>query len=193
MGKMSVKGLVVGAVLALSGCAHHVRTAPEVAADDTYRIGRDDILDVVVWRDNDLTKTLPVRPDGMIAVPLVGEVKAEGKTPNELADELKSKLGAYIQEPKVTVMVHEVNSRNIFVTGEVAKPGVFALKGRVSVLQAIALAGGFNAFANQDGILVIRQGKNGGRIPVRYSDLISDDTSSQKDFPLQPGDTIVVP
>ena len=186
-------GLALVAAMA-SGCAHSNKTLP-VAKDEAYRIGREDVLDVAVWRDNDMSRQVPVRPDGFISLPMVGDVKAEGKTTDELANELKSKLTPYIQDPKVSVIVHEVNSSRIFVTGEVAHPGVYPLRGKVSVVQALAVAGGFTPFADQEGIVVIRQGKDAGKYPVRYSDLVtlSDDGTKSAEAFLQPGDTIVVP
>jgi polysaccharide export outer membrane protein len=182
----------LAAVLA-AGCAHHGSSQIPVAqADEPYRIGPEDILDVAVWRDPDLSKTLAVRPDGFISLPIVGEVRADGKTPSELAAEIKKRLSPYVQQPNVTVIVREVNSSRVFVTGEVAHPGAFPLKGRVSLLQAIALAGGFSEFANTDGIMVIRPGKDGGKIPVRYDDLIAR-KDAQRDLYLRAGDTVVVP
>ncbi|MFL5321054.1 MAG: polysaccharide biosynthesis/export family protein [Myxococcaceae bacterium] len=186
-------GLVVAAAMA-SGCAHSQKTLP-VAKDEAYRIGREDVLDVAVWRDADMSRQVPVRPDGFISLPMVGDVKAEGKTTDELANELKTKLTPYIQDPKVSVILHEVNSSRIYVTGEVTHPGVYPLKGRVSVVQALAVAGGFTPFADQDGIVVIRQGKDAGKYPVRYSDLVKldDDQKGTTEAFLQPGDTIIVP
>lgn len=197
MVRVSARGMAVVAVLLLGGCAHRAKTAPVSHEEAVYRIGHEDVLDVAVWKDPDLSRVVPVRPDGFISMPLAGEIQAAGKTPDELAAAIKAKLSPYVQEPKVTVIVREINSSRVFVTGEVAHPGAYPLRGRVSVLQAIALAGGLSAFANQDGIVVIRQGKDGGQIPVRYSDLISDeadkDKQEQKDFMLRPGDTVVVP
>ncbi|MFP2904398.1 polysaccharide biosynthesis/export family protein [Pyxidicoccus sp. 3LFB2] len=190
MGKTSAGFWTVLGVVLLSGCAHQ----PQVKVDNSeqpYRIGREDVLDVAVWRDPELSRTLPVRPDGFISMPMVGEVQAAGKTPTELAEALKQSFRPYVQEPRVTVIVREVNSSRVFVTGEVANPGAYPLRGRVSLLQAIALAGGFTDFANSDGIVVIRTDANGGQIPVRYSDLISPDGGQE--LILRPGDTIVVP
>jgi polysaccharide export outer membrane protein len=182
------------AVISLAGCAHHAQPVPVSNVDEPFRIGREDVLDIAVWRDADLSRTLPVRPDGFISMPMVGEIQAEGKTPAELSEEIKTRLAPYIQQPRVTVMVHEVNSARIFVTGEVAHPGAFPMKGRISVVQAIALAGGFSDFANKDGILVIRQGQGqeGAEIPVRYSDMVADN-NNRRDLFLKPGDTVVVP
>ncbi|MFB1484798.1 polysaccharide biosynthesis/export family protein [Corallococcus sp. RDP092CA] len=176
-------------MLLLSGCAHQQALKVD-NSEQPYRIGREDVLDVSVWRDQELSRTVPVRPDGFISVPMVGEVQAAGKTPTELAELLKTGLQPYVQEPRVTVIVREVNSSRVFVTGEVAHPGAYPLRGRVSLLQAIALAGGFTDFANSDGIVVIRTDGKGGQIPVRYSDLVSPDGES---VILRPGDTVVVP
>ena len=179
--------------LQLAGCAHEQPPPPvaAAAADEPYRIGREDVLDISVWRDADLSRTLPVRPDGFITLPMAGEIQAEGRTTVELEQDISRRLEKYIQSPRVTVMVREVNSARVFVTGEVQKPGAFPLRGNVSVLQALAMAGGLTEFADRNGMVVIR-GSNGPRIPVRYSDLV-DRRGQGADFPLQAGDTVVVP
>lgn len=193
----------VAAVALLPGCANRTRTAPAMK-EEPYRIGREDVLDISVWRDPELSRVLPVRPDGFISIPLAGELQAAGKTPAQLAEEIKSRLAPVIQQPKVTVMVREVNSARVYVTGEVAHPGAYPLRGRVSVLQAIALAGGFTDFANHDDIVVIRKGDQGGQYPVRYSELLSSEQAgtggsgegeerADPDLLLLPGDTVVVP
>ena len=183
-------GLLIGGLL-LGGCAHEQTSAPAAAAEEPYRIGKEDLLDVSVWRDPDLSRTLPVRPDGFITLPMVGEVQAEGRTTVELEQDVARRLEKYIQTPRVTVMVREVNSARVYVTGEVQKPGAFPLRGQVTVLQAVAMAGGLTEFADRDGMMVIRA-NNGPRIPVRYSDLITR-RAQGADFPLLPGDTVVVP
>jgi len=186
-----IGGLLLGGLL-LGGCAHEqTAAAPAATAEEPYRIGKEDVLDVSVWRDADLSRTLPVRPDGFITLPMVGEVQAEGRTTVELEQDIAHRLQKYIQTPRVTVMVREVNSSRVYVTGEVQKPGAFPLRGQVTVLQALAMAGGLTEFADRNGMMVIR-GNNGPHIPVRYSDLI-DRRAQGADFPLQPGDTVVVP
>jgi polysaccharide export outer membrane protein len=185
-----IGGLLIGGLL-LGGCAHEQTAAPAATAEEPYRIGKEDVLDVSVWRDADLSRTLPVRPDGFITLPMVGEVQAEGRTTVELEQDIAHRLQKYIQTPRVTVMVREVNSSRVYVTGEVQKPGAFPLRGQVTVLQALAMAGGLTEFADRNGMMVIR-GNNGPHIPVRYSDLI-DRRAQGADFPLQPGDTVVVP
>jgi len=183
-------GLLAG-LLVLVGCAHEQPAPPVAAVEEPYRIGKEDVLDVSVWRDPDLSRTLPVRPDGFITLPMVGEVQAEGRTTVELEQDISRRLQKYIQAPRVTVMVREVNSARVFVTGEVQKPGAYPLRGNVTVLQALAMAGGLTEFADRDGMTVIRA-NNGPRIPVRYSALV-DRRTQGADFPLQPGDTVVVP
>ncbi len=183
--------LLAMALVLLAACAHRGTKVPAEAAEAPYRIGPEDVLDVAVWRDADLSRTVPVRPDGFISLPLVGDVKAEGKTPQELAAELGERLGALVQAPRVTVVVREVNSARIYVTGEVTRPGTYPLRGRMSLVQAIALAGGFSDFADREGIRIIRQGE-AEAIPVRYSDLVGDDAGKRL-LLLRPGDTVVVP
>jgi polysaccharide export outer membrane protein len=183
-------------------------------SDQPYRIGREDILDVAVWRDADLSRTLPVRPDGFISLPMVGEVKAEGRTPDELAAEVREALKPYVQDPRVTVIVREVNSSRVFITGEVTHPGAYPLRGRVSILQAIALAGGFTDFADRDAIVVLRRSAakkaanaegsgtggsgnteastQGDYISVSYRDLV-EEPDKYEPLILRPGDTIIVP
>ena len=192
MGKTSARwGAVVGMLL-LSGCAHQAMERVD-NSDQPFRIGREDVLDVAVWRDADLSRTLPVRPDGFISLPMVGEVRAEGRTPVELGDDIRAALKPYVQEPRVTVIVREVNSSRVFITGEVGHPGAYPLRGRVSVLQAIALAGGLTDFAKRDGIVVLRAaGQENNSIPVSYSELV-EDAKRAEPLVLRPGDTVVVP
>ncbi|HYX92055.1 MAG TPA: polysaccharide biosynthesis/export family protein [Myxococcaceae bacterium] len=180
----------LGAVLLLVGCSHETKQIP-APADEPYRIGREDVLDVSVWRDPDLSRTVPVRPDGFISLPLVGELKADGKTPRELEAELRQALQPFVQQPKVTVIVREVNAARVFVTGEVAHPGAYPVRGRINVVQAIALAGGFSDFANQGSIMVIR--RDGKGLPVNYADLVTEDDKERASVWLMPGDTVVVP
>lgn len=213
MGKTSARWWVVLGLLLLSGCAHRAPARVD-NSDQPYRIGREDILDVAVWRDADLSRTLPVRPDGFISLPMVGEVKAEGRTPEELAAEVREALKPYVQDPRVTVIVREVNSSRVFITGEVTHPGAYPLRGRVSILQAIALAGGFTDFADRDAIVVLRRSgakkaataensgtggsghteaaTQGDYISVSYRDLV-EEPQKYEPLILRPGDTIIVP
>ncbi|MFZ5469193.1 MAG: polysaccharide biosynthesis/export family protein [Myxococcota bacterium] len=181
----------VAAVLVLVGCATQKKTLPPVK-DEPFRIGREDVLEITVWRDADLSRIVGVRPDGFVSLPLLGELQVEGKTPAALAAEIKEALRPYVQEPKVTVTVREVRSTRVFVTGEVARPGGYPIHGPISVLQAVTLAGGFSDFADREGMLVIRAGKDGGAFPVRYSELVSAEGDAAE-ARLLPGDTVVVP
>jgi polysaccharide export outer membrane protein len=181
----------IAALLLAAGCAH-TRPAEVAVKDQPYRIGCADVVQVAVWKDADLSRELPVRPDGFITLPMVGEIQANGLTPTELEQAISKKLAPYVQDPRVTVVVKEVNSSRVFVTGEVAHPGAFAMPARTSLVQAIALAGGFTEFASSDDIVVIRSRGQPARVRVRYSDLVSED-GSPASFVLQPGDTIVVP
>lgn len=181
--------LAVAIAAQLLGCAP-ATVIPKMSESEPYRIGREDILDIAVWRDPDLSKSLPVRPDGLISLPIVGEVQAAGKTPAELESNIRNRLEPYLKDPKVTVIVREAVSSRVFVTGLVQKPGAYPIGGRISVVQAIAMAGGFAEFANKSALVVIREGRNGGRFPVRYDDLVH---GTGGNFYLQPGDTVVVP
>jgi polysaccharide export outer membrane protein len=185
-----VGGWVV-ALLLITGCAH--TRATEVAVQDQpYRIGSADVIQVAVWKDADLSRELTVRPDGFISLPIAGEVRANGLTATELEKVLEQKLKPFVQDPRVTVVVKEFNSSRVFVTGEVTHPGVYPMPSRTSLVQAIALAGGFTEFASSDDIVVLRNQGKSSRVRVRYSDLVSSD-DSKATFVLEPGDTVVVP
>jgi polysaccharide biosynthesis/export protein len=184
-------GWAVGALLLWVGCGSPQTKRVALPPDEPYRIGREDVLDVSVWRDPDLSRTVPVRPDGFISLPMVGELKADGKTPKELEAEIRDALKPYVQQPRVTVIVREVNAPRVYVTGEVTRPGAYPMRGRVNVLQAIALAGGFSDFADQGSIMIIR--RDGKGIPVNYADLTTEDDKVRTNVWLMPGDTVVVP
>lgn len=182
--------VMLGAV-SLLGCASNPKPI-ETVADTEYRLGQEDVVEVMVFQSGDLSRTVPVRPDGKISLPLLGDVEAEGKTGNQLAAELEKKLEGYIQEPRVTVIVREVNAPRVFVIGEVARPGAYPLRGRLDVIQALALAGGLGDFASKSGIVLIRKGPDGeARYPIDYDDLIKNE---KRQLPiLRPGDTLYVP
>jgi polysaccharide export outer membrane protein len=164
------------------------------AHDDTYIIGADDVLAINVWKEPEVSRTVPVRSDGKISVPLAGEVQASGETPRQLEKELASKLQSFISEPEVTVIVAEVRSQKFNVLGQVARPGTYPLTNASTVLDAIAIAGGFRDFAKQKSIYVLRQNPDGGqsRLPFNYKDVIKGKNSAQN-IKLQPRDTIVIP
>jgi polysaccharide export outer membrane protein len=157
-----------------------------------YVIGIDDILHIAVWKEPDLTTTLPVRSDGMISLPLLNDVQAAGLAPMELAALLTQKLKKYVANPNVTVLVTQTNSQRIYVIGEVLRTGPMSLLHNMTVLQALATAG-FTQFANTKGIYVLRvDSSQGKKFPFNYKQVIKGEAASQNIF-LQPGDTIVVP
>jgi len=162
--------------------------------DDAYVIGVDDVLAVSVWKEPDVSRTVPVRSDGKISLPLAGEVQASGQTPRQLEQELSAKLKSYISEPEVTVIVEQIRSQRFNILGQVARPGSFQLTNSPTVLDAIALAGGFRDFAKQKSIYVLRQNPDGTqtRLLFNYKDVIKGKNSEQN-IRLQPNDTVVVP
>ena len=165
-------------------------SAPQASA--SYVIGPEDTLYVNVWKEPDLTATLPVRADGMISLPLLNDVQAAGLTPMQLAASLTDKLKKYVADPRVTVTVTQMNSQRVYVTGEVSHSGAMALTPDMTVLQALSSAG-FTQFANTKGIYVLRS-ENGQqkKYPVNYKKLIKGEDSASNIL-LKPGDTIVVP
>lgn len=162
--------------------------------DDSFVIGNDDVLAINVWKEPDISRSIPVRSDGRISLPLVGEVQAAGQTPLKLEVEIAGKLKNYISEPEVTVMVQQINSQKFNVLGQVMHPGSFVITNSPTVLDAIALAGGFRDFAKQKSIYVLRETSNGAqiRLPFNYKEVIKGASPAQN-VKLQPRDTIVVP
>src|SRR5580700_6174896 len=157
-----------------------------------YVIGPEDVLHIAVWKENDLTATLPVRPDGKISLPLLNDVQASGLTPQQLADSVTEKLRKYIADPRVTVVVTAINSKRIYLVGEVSHVGATPMLPNMTVLQALSSAG-INQFAKTKGIYVLRtvNGKQ-QKLPVNYRKLVKGQQMEQN-YALQPGDTIVVP
>lgn len=162
--------------------------------DNSFVIGNDDVLAINVWKEPEISRALPVRSDGRISLPLVGEVQAAGRTPLQLEQEIARKLQSFMTDPQVTVIVQEINSEQFNILGQVLKPGAYSLTRTTTVLDAIAIAGGFRDFAKQKGIYILRQNVNGGesRIPFNYKDVIKGKNSAQNIL-LQPRDTVVVP
>jgi polysaccharide biosynthesis/export protein len=157
-----------------------------------YVIGPEDVLHVAVWKESDLTATLPVRPDGKISLPLLNDVQAAGMTPEQLSESLTVKLKKYIADPRVTVVVTAINSKRIYVNGEVLHAGPMPMSPNMTVLQALSSAG-LNQFAKIKGIYVLRT-ENGKqeKLPVNYRKLLKGEQIEQN-YLLQTGDTIVVP
>lgn len=168
-------------------------TAP-MAHDDAFVIGNDDVLAINVWKEPDISRSVPVRSDGKISLPLVGEVEAAGRTPLKLEQDIAGRLRNYISEPEVTVIVQQINSQKFNILGFVARPGTYLLTNSATVLDAIALAGGFRDFAKQKSIYILRQNADGSqtRIPFNYKQVIKGQNPAQN-VKLQPRDTIVVP
>ncbi len=167
----------------------------EIASQADYVIGADDILEVSVWKNAELSKIVTVRPDGKISLPLLGDMQASGLTPDQLRAFIIAKLKEYKENAVVSVIVQTVNSYRIFIVGDVVSPGTYQLKSKTSVLQAISLAGGFNQFASKNSIVVIRP-KDGGageeRFTIRFKDIVYNDRPGTNMI-LKPGDTIFVP
>jgi polysaccharide export outer membrane protein len=179
---------------AVAPLAEPPKTAANKAHDDSFVIGNDDVLAINVWKEPEISRSVPVRSDGKISLPLVGEVQASGQTPLKLEQEIAAKLHSYISEPEVTVIVQEIKSQKFNILGQVAKPGSFSLANASTVLDAIALAGGFRDFAKQKSIYILRRNPDGteSRIPFNYKAVIKGKDSAQN-VTLQPRDTIVVP
>lgn len=162
------------------------------AAGSDYVIGADDTLHISVWKEPDLSETLPVRPDGKISMPLLNDLPAAGLTPLQLKDSITEKLKKYISDPRVTVVVTAMNSRRVFVTGEVLHSGPMPLLPHMTMLQALSQAG-FTQFANLKGIYLLRtdNGKQ-EKVPFNYKDVVKGNHPEQN-IVLRPGDTLVVP
>ena len=174
----------------LAGCAHST-TPPPAVAQNEYRIGKEDVVAVDVWKDPALSAKEPVRPDGKISLPMIGDVVAEGRTAKELQKEITAKLAPMVNEPVVSVQISEINAAKFFVIGEVAHPGSYPVRGAMNVLQALALAGGPTEYANRGSIVVIRHdGARENRYNVNYREVVSGKAQA---IQLVPGDTVFVP
>ncbi len=158
-----------------------------------YRIGEQDVLNITIWREPELSGAVMVRPDGMITLPLVNDVHAAGLTPDELKDLLTEKLRGFLNLPQVTVAVREINSRKVFIIGQVGHEGSFRINSTTTVLQIIAEAGGLREFANRKGIYVLRK-ENGTQTRLSFNyDKVIRGKDPKDNILLRPGDTVVVP
>lgn len=160
-----------------------------------YVLGPEDVLEITVWKNADLSKLVQVRPDGRVSLPLIGDVLAVGRTTSQLTDEISNRLKSYMENPTVSIVVKEVNSYAIYVLGEVVKPGKYPLKTKTTLLQAVTLASGFTPTAARNKIVIFRFGKDGEaltKIKASYDDIVLRDGSDQN-LVLKPGDQIVVP
>ena len=193
---------LTGSIWAQSGSAADAdhATPPAKAADaakahdNSFVIGNDDVLAISVWKEPDISRSIPVRSDGKISLPLVGEVQAAGVTPLKLEQDIANRLKNYISEPEVTVIVQQINSQKFNILGQVNKPGSYVITNSPTVLDAIAVAGGFRDFAKQKSIYVLRQNADGTetRIPFNYKEVVKGKDPAQN-VKIQPRDTIVVP
>jgi polysaccharide export outer membrane protein len=184
------QGTPANAATAAASAANSNRIA---AATAEYLIGPEDVLDISVWKNPELSRKVPVRPDGKLSLPLVNDIQAAGLTPSELRTQLAARLGEFVPSPEVSIIVQEVHSLKVAVVGSVKTPGRFELKSPATVLECLALAQGFTEFAARDRIVVLRQNGSGEtqRIPFNYRKIA--DSSDQENFFVRPGDIIVVP
>jgi len=168
------------------------KVADDVVADnDKYVIGPEDVLDIFVWKEESLTKTVPVRIDGKISLPLVDDVQAAGLTPLQLKEEITKRLSGFVDNPTVTVTVKEANSYRVFISGEVKQPGIVRIRSEITLVKLIIMAGGFTEWANKRKISIITK-ENGKekRITANYNKIIDGD---KPDIIIKPGDTIIIP
>ncbi|SRR5438034_4122467 len=197
LGTISIHAQNVGsqAKQTSKGAAPPTTATAEPSTTDAaeYKIGPQDVLKIDVWKEDQLTRAVPVRPDGKITMPLLNDVQAAGMTPVELAAVIRDGLKKYINEPQVTVTVTEINSRRIYVSGEVLRPGAYSLLPNMTVLQALSTSGGFTQFARVKNIYVLRT-ENGKQVKhlFNYKDAING-KKPEENIVLQPGDVIVVP
>ena len=166
---------------------------PAVAIEPGFTIGPDDVLGINFWRDQEMSGDVTVRPDGMITLPLIRDIKAAGLTPDQLADRIQEAAREYIADASVTVVVRQLNSRRVFITGEVARPGAYLLTSSMTVMQLIAVAGGLTEFAEPKDISIMRVDAGQSKtLPFNYKD-VAKGKKKEQNVVLRPGDTVVVP
>ena len=193
---VSVAG-ATGSLMAQQPAASARNTSPVVPAETVvpadYVIGADDILTVVFWREKELSGDVAVRPDGRISLPLLNDVAAAGLTPDQLRLRLTEAASKLLEEPTVTVIVKQINSRKVFITGQVGKPGPYPLGGPTTVMQLIAMAGGVLEYADKKNISIMRV-ENGRQVSLRFNyEQVEKRKNLQQNIELKPGDTIIVP
>ena len=176
-----------------SSAAPASRLPAPLPPSEGYRIGPEDVLDISVWKNADLTRTVAVRPDGRISLPLLNDVQAADLTPMQLRDALVRGYIEFIPSPEVSVIVHEIHSIKVSVVGKVKTPGRYELKSRATVLEALAMAGGLADFAKPDRIVIFRRkGTGWDQLPFNYTHVVND-WDEKQNFLLEPGDIVVVP
>jgi polysaccharide biosynthesis/export protein len=189
MSKRPVMAAALAAAFLLGARARGQEAAPPDGA--SYVIGPEDMVQISVWNNEALSRVVPVRPDGMISLPLLNDVPAAGRTPLELRQQLVKRLAEFVPSPEVSVIVTEVRSFKVSVLGQVNKPGRYDLKNRATVLDVLAMAGGFTEFASRSKITVLRNdGRAARRLPFNY-DKVSE--GSQSNLQVRPGDVVLVP
>ncbi len=167
--------------------------APGITPPSDYVIGPEDLLEVVFWREKDLSGQVMVRPDGMVSLPLINDVQAAGLTPEQFRLKLLEAAGRYVENPSAAVIVRTINSRKVYITGEVSKPGAYVLGGPMTVMQLITLAGSFSEYADTKNVSVVRlEGGKSVRHKFNYKDFARG-KGNQQDIQLKPGDTVIVP
>jgi polysaccharide export outer membrane protein len=187
-------GLTASTALPTVPSSHAIEKLSNIVTD-AYTIGAEDILEITVWRNQDLSKVVQVRPDGRFSLPVIRDIVAVGKTPSQLADEITRRLKEYVQNPVVAISVKEVNSYSIFVLGEVVKPGKYPLKSKTTLLQGITIAGGFTPVAARNQVVIFRFGENGSgmqQLTSSYDDIVLRGGIAGN-LELRAGDTVVVP
>ena len=192
-----VLALGTSSITVFLGCAQSI-VERVYEAPGQFLLGPEDVLEITVWKNVDLSKTVTIRPDGLISLPIIGDVQADGLTANDLAERITQRLRQYVQNPAVSVSVKEINSYAIYVVGEVVRPGKYQAKSYITILHAISVAGGFTEFAKKSQLQVVRNRLNGDgrlhetRIPIRYKDLLAGQ-GEPGNMILLSGDTVVVP
>lgn len=207
-----VSFLIIGMALfflMINGCAHQGAGTPPVSADKPapdqtiivkptgetaadYAIGPGDVLEISVWKNQDLTRQVVVLPDGTISFPLVGRFTAGGKSVAQLKAEMEKRISRYVPEPDLTIIVQQVNSMVVYVIGKVNRPGHIPLNRNISVLQALSMAGGLNIFADPQSIQIVRKSETGTLIiPFNYK-AVTEDNMMEGNIQLQRGDVVVV-
>jgi polysaccharide biosynthesis/export protein len=211
IGILVAAGMLLGCAAAQNGTADNAKPADKAAKtaqtteaqaanvakgtavnDPDYVLGTEDVIAINVWHEPEMSRAMTVRPDGKISMPLIGELMADGKTPAQLQAELTTKLQTLFKNPDVTVVVQEIRSQKFNVLGEVQRPGMFPLAKPMTILDAVAMAGGFRDFAKPKKMYILRKAKDGtsSRIPVNYNNVIR---GTDKNIQLESRDTIVVP
>jgi polysaccharide biosynthesis/export protein len=179
--------------VAQSGASTPALTGPSVSVPADYVIGPEDVVGVMFWREPEMSGDVTVRPDGMISLPLLGDIRAVGLRPEALSAEVQKAAGRYLSDANATIVVRQINSRRVFITGEVRSPGAYPLIGPRTVLQLIALAGGLSEYADGDKITVMRAEESATRtLKFNYKE-VSKGKRLDQNVLLQPGDTVVVP